>query len=112
MLGLHLNHLHTIFGGLNGAEEGCEIKEEKEELHVPGWDGLGEASVEQRHIKIEVVHKIKSGIENYPSLKWLENAFDDCLDQIKIVLELTVGRSEDVTVGEYIDRITLLREVR
>ena len=51
MLGLHISNLQTIFGGHNGAEEGCDIKEEEEELHVPGWDGLGEASVKQCHIK-------------------------------------------------------------
>ena len=69
MLGLNIDNLHSSFGDLEGAEEGCEIKEDEEELHVPGWDGLGEASDEQRQIKIDVIHRFKEEIESYPSAR-------------------------------------------
>ena len=62
-------------------------------------------------MKIDVVCELKAELEQ-PSLAKLKHAYDDYVNAINRTLELTVGRTEDVTVGEYMDRLEEIRSKR
>ena len=103
MLGKHIDNLRRCIDEHFDLEEGILFRRYSDVTRETGWVSWENPSEEERSLVIDIVPKFRWSLEFDLDLRPFIHAFDDYLVQIERTLELTVGCTENVTVGEYLD---------
>ena len=69
-------------------------------------------STEQKSVNINIVKKVNSVIARFLRLSFLNDMFEKYFEKIERHLFLVMGRSENVAVGDYIEKMEELRRDR